>query len=72
MSYHINAWLENGVPQLQVIDAQTKRVCMNWSYKSESEPSEQQRQEVQRLFRELLLLTCKQDIANCRVFRVGV
>ncbi|MBU2865072.1 hypothetical protein QWZ13_14645 [Reinekea marina] len=72
MSYHINAWLENGVPQLQVIDAQTKRVCMNWSYQSESEPSEQQKHEIQRLFRELLLLTCKQDIANCRVFRVGV
>jgi hypothetical protein len=68
MSFHINAWLENGDPKLQIIDAQSKCVCMSWSYKAKHGIEETSKHELQNLFRELLLLTCKQDISNCRVF----
>jgi L-rhamnose mutarotase len=70
MSYHINAWLEDGMPRLQVIDAQTRTICMSWSYTPNKDQSYKERHEIQRLFKELLLLTCKQDISNCRIFNV--
>ncbi|MFQ3261032.1 hypothetical protein [Reinekea sp.] len=70
MSYHINAWLEDGKPQLQIVDAQSKAICMSWSYAPNKEQSYKERHEIQRLFKELLLLTCKQDISNCRIFNV--
>mgnify|MGYP003672118201 FL=1 len=68
MSYHINAWLEDGEPQLQIVDAQSKAVCVSWSYKASKETRSKDGYEIQRLFRKLLLLTCKQEMANCRVF----
>lgn len=68
MSFHINAWLENGEPQLQIIDAQSRNVCMSWSYKPKSGTDQSNKNEIQKLFRELLLLTCKQEMSNCRVF----
>lgn len=64
MSYYINAWLENGQPQLEIIDAQSKAVSVAWSYETKRNNKAQAKQEIQRLFRELLLLTCKQDLAS--------
>ena len=69
MSYHINAWLENGDPQLQIIDAQSKSVCMSWSYTAKRGSTGKDKNEIQTLFRELLLLTCKQEMSNSRVFK---
>lgn len=68
MSYHINAWLEDGDPQLEIVDAQTKSVCMSWSYKARTSLERKDKTEIQRLFRKLILLTCKQAVTNCRVF----
>lgn len=71
MSYHINAWLEDGDPRLEILDAHSKSVCMSWSYKSRESLERKDKTEIQRLFRELILLTCKQMVANCRVFEAG-
>ena len=71
MSYHINAWLEDGDPRLEIVDAHSKSVCMSWSYKSRAGLERKDKAEIQRLFRELILLTCKQMITNCRVFETS-
>lgn len=68
MGYHLYAWLENGKPQLQIIDAQTKSICLSWSYQETKRNGDVK--EIQRLFRDLLLLTCKQELGNYRVFEV--
>ncbi len=68
MSFHIYAWLENGKPRLRVEDADSKLTCMSWSYNDGNASSDADKHEIKRLFRELLLLTCKQEVANCRVF----
>ncbi len=69
MGYHIYAWLENSVPQLQIVDAETGAVSVTWSYRSNGELGDQK--EIQRLFRDLLLLTCKQEMNNCRIFKLS-
>lgn len=71
MSYHINAWLEDGHPRLEIVDAHSKSVCMSWSYKSRAGLEGKDKTEIQRLFRELILLTCKQMVTNCRIFETG-
>ena len=70
MGYYINAWIENGAPQLQIIDAHSKSVCLSWSYSVTNRAKTDDKKEIQRLFRELLLLTCKQEVSNYRVFEV--
>lgn len=67
MGYYIYAWLDNGNPQLQVVEAKSNAVCISWSYQA-SDNEVYERKEIQRLFRDLLLLTCKQEMGNCRVF----
>ncbi len=66
MTYQINAWLEDGQPQLQILDSQSQSICMSWSYQPSPE-EDQNKHEIQRLFRELLLLTCKQQATHDRV-----
>lgn len=68
MSYYINAWLENGDPQLEIIDSRTRTVCMSWSYQAGNLVDSTDRNEIKRLFRDLVLLTCKQQADNLRVF----
>ena len=68
MSFHIKAWLKNGDPQLQIIDAKSNSVCVSWSYESKNAAESGSKLEVQELFRELLLLTCKQEMVNCRIY----
>ncbi len=68
MGYYIYAWLENGRPQLQIVDAETESICVTWGYRDHTDWDHEDEKEIQRLFRDLLLLTCKQEISNCRVF----
>ncbi len=69
MGYYIYASLENGAPHLTVVDADTQCTCLDWEYQSPQEESElNQKREIQSLFRELLLLTCKQEAKNTRLF----
>jgi hypothetical protein len=72
MGYYIYAWLEEGNPNLEIVDAESKRTCMRWAYsEGESKPDARwssDKNEIQKLFRQLLLLTCQQEFSNCRVF----
>ena len=68
MGYYIYAWLENGNPQLQIVDAQSKSVCVSWSYHALDDAKTDDKKEIQSLFRDLLLLTYKQEMSNYRIF----
>ncbi len=68
MSYYIYAWLENGNPQLQIVESQSNSICLSWSYKAAD--TNYDKKEIQRLFRDLILLTCKQEMKNYRIFEV--
>ncbi len=69
MGYYIYAWLEKGNPQLQIVDAQSESVCVTWSFQGPDGRESGDKKEIQRLFRDLLLLTCKQEQNNCRIFQ---
>ncbi len=70
MGYYIYAWLEKGKPQLQIIDAKSNSVCLSWSYQLSINEKNGDKKAIQRLFRQLLLLTCKQELSNYRVFEM--
>lgn len=71
MAYLIDAWLENGVPQLRIRDAQTGAVRLQWTREPAGDGSENEcdgdriaHGALQRLFRELVLLSCADKIAQ--------
>jgi hypothetical protein len=73
MGYHIYAWLEEGNPNLEIVDAESRDVCVKWSYSETAGAAndsgvQYDKKEIQKLFQQLLLLTCKQELSNCRVF----
>lgn len=85
MSWRIHAWLEDGRPRLRIDDSESRLPSLYWAYQGEGtgatgtgdpgcdshgaeQPSD--RHELQRLFRELILLSVRQDAANVRVFRM--
>lgn len=58
--YFIYASVHDGKPQLQVVDADSSETCLNWSGKEDQpQPSDQ---DLQELFRRLLLLSCRQKL----------
>ena len=61
MGYYIYAWLEHGDPRLRVVDAQSGSVCLCWDYSTATRKQASDKKEIQRLFRDLLLLTCRQE-----------
>jgi len=71
MGYQIEAYLESGKPALKIYDIDKKDLCLSWCYQGKCEDPESHT-EIQRLFRELLLLTCKQDLHNVRVFNLSM
>ncbi len=71
MGYYIYAWLDNGNPQLKIVDVKSKSTCMRWSYQHSDTNGLNDKKEIQRLFRDLLLLTCRQEMKNCRLFQVS-
>lgn len=70
MSFQIYAWLDNGQPRLQIIETLSGVTYLSWRYQEEagknSKPKD--KKEIQRLFKDLILLTCKQEMQNCRLF----
>jgi hypothetical protein len=70
MGFYIYAWLEQGNPRLRVVDAATGRVCLRWDYHGADRPKSSDKKEIQRLFRDLLLLTCRQETHNVRFFNI--
>jgi hypothetical protein len=64
MGYLIYASLLEGKPKLEIKDADSERTCMSWSYEPEQRDDAVDKQEFQRLFRDLLLLSCKQKLTE--------
>lgn len=68
MGYQIYAWLDDGRPKLRIVDAGSRSVCLDWSYGGGDPRGAEADKEIQRLFRELLLLTCRQSLSPVRRF----
>lgn len=69
MGYKIEAFLQGGKPSLKIYDIKNQDLCLSWTYCANNN-QKCSNSEIQRLFRELILLTCKQDIHNVRVFNL--
>lgn len=67
MGYKIEACLENGKPSLKIYDWAKGELCLSWSYQGDQSHNQS---EINRLFKDLLLLTCKQEIRNVRIFKL--
>ena len=57
MSYHIDAWIENGVPQVKITDARTGREQIRWTGRAQAD-------DAQQLFRKLLLVGCAHRLGD--------
>lgn len=64
MGYQIYASLLDGKPNLKIVDIDSQKTCMQWHYEKSGQDNNEEQQEIQRLFRELLLLSCKQNLSN--------
>jgi len=59
MSYTVNAWLEDGAPRLRLISTQSGSASLTWDFPKEVINQEAlYKQEMQKLFKQLLLLAC--------------
>jgi len=69
MGYRIDAFIEDGKPSLKIWDIKDHSLCLSWTYdKPRSDQNNFSQEEIQRLFRKLLLLTLRDDFNNVRVF----
>ena len=64
MGYYIYASLLDGKPTLKIVDADSRKTCMQWHCETVGLDNREEQHEIQRLFRELLLLSCKQNLTN--------
>ncbi|MCO7223920.1 hypothetical protein [Pleionea sp. CnH1-48] len=72
MGYRIYAWLNEGKPCLRIYKDDSDTACVEWDYQLANEQSGDEGKEIQRLFRQLLLLTCEQELnQNVRLFRLS-
>ena len=59
MSYTVNAWLEDGAPRLRLINTQSGNASLTWDFPKDVINQESgYKQEMQKLFKQLLLLAC--------------
>jgi len=62
MSYTVNAWLEDGAPRLRLINTQSGDASLIWDFPKEVINQESRyKQEMQKLFKQLLLIACADD-----------
>ncbi|MEZ5525041.1 MAG: hypothetical protein R3E62_08820 [Pseudomonadales bacterium] len=62
MSYTVNAWLEDGAPRLRLINSRSGDTSLTWDFPKEVQHQEQlYKQEMQKLFKQLLLLACADE-----------
>lgn len=59
--YLIYAKLQDGRPVLEVRDAESRNLCLSWDCPSVHDASSQ---DVQNLFRQLMLLSCRQCLSS--------
>lgn len=65
MGYLINAWLEDGAPRLRIIDPKNGNTTLAWDYPNPDNDTESiHKQELQNLFKKLILLTCAQNACS--------
>ncbi len=64
MGYYIYASLLDGKPNLKIVDADSQKTCMQWHCEKLGQDNSEEQHEIQRLFRQLLLLSCKQNLSN--------
>jgi len=65
MSYLIHARLDEGRPCLQIVDAESGRECLHWTCACQpGTDGEIAQEEMHRLVRKLLLLTCRQELSG--------
>jgi len=64
MGYRIYAWLDDGRPTLRIVDARSNTECLNWRLQSEDASPSGGQKAVQSLFRDLLLLSCRQRLGE--------
>ena len=57
--YLINAKLHDGKPVLEVLDAESRQICLTWDCPSVHDASGL---DMQNLFRQLMLLSCRQSL----------
>lgn len=66
MRYIIDAWLEDGDPRLNILDADTGAVRMRWDYARPHDAAAHEpaaSKALQGLFRKLMLLSCADRIS---------
>lgn len=68
MGCHIYASLVDGLPTLEIVDIDTQKTLLEWRYRNQDESSTFDNHEVQRLFHKLILLSCRQQAGNNRLF----
>ncbi len=62
MSYTVNAWLEDGAPRLRLINTRSGDASLIWDFPKEVINQESRyKQEMQKLFKQLLLIACADD-----------
>ena len=62
MSYTVNAWLEDGVPRLRLINASSGSTSLTWDFpKGIANQETLYKHEMQKLFKQLLLLACADE-----------
>ena len=59
--YLIYAKLHDGKPVLEVVDAESRQLCLSWDCPSVQDASGH---DVQNLFRQLMLLSCRQALLS--------
>ena len=64
MSYQINAYLDRGVPSLQLIDAQSGEERLHW-HQPQTTSNAEMRHAWQALFRRLVVLSCADREQSC-------
>lgn len=70
MSFLIDAWLESGIPQLRIRDAETGVVRLRWNHASflrtgdEAECQRGANRSLQCLFKDLVLLACASNFST--------
>lgn len=65
MGYLIHTRLDEGRPCLRIVDADSGRECLHWCCSCQpGADGEIAQEEMHRLVRKLLLLTCRQELSG--------
>lgn len=66
MGMQLHVCLVDGLPKLEVVDAETGEVLLSWAYQMDAPVTD--KKQLQDLFRKFVLLTLRQGNSNPRYF----